>query len=309
MLHVPVLLKESVSFLCPRAGGLYADLTLGLGGHSEAILEAAGPDGRLISFDRDPDAVRLATERLDRFAGRVEIIHADFRDAAAILTDKGMGRLDGFMMDLGVSTMQLKTPERGFSFSTDAPLDMRMDTTRGETAADLLIEMSERELADVIFEYGEERWARKIAKRLCERRLDSPIKTTGELADAVKSAIPYKFWPPKTHPATRTFQALRIAVNDELGALSESLEAMLGLLSPGGRAVVLSYHSLEDRIVKQKFRDWARGCTCPKDFPRCICNSSSRLKVLTGRPVMPSEDETRDNPSARSARLRAAERI
>ena len=308
-MHVPVLLKESISFLNPAPAGLYADLTLGLGGHSEAILESTAPDGRLIAFDKDPEAVRRSTERLARFSGRLTIVRADFRQAAGIIREMGLPPLSGFLMDLGVSTMQLKTAERGFSFSMDAPLDMRMDTEAGETASDLVNGLSEREIEDIIFKFGEERWARKIARKIVERRSVSPVRTTKELAEIVSSAIPRGAWPPKTHPATRTFQGLRIAVNDELGALSEALEDMLGLLGPGGRAVVLSYHSLEDRLVKQKFRDWAAGCRCPKEFPVCICGGKPRLKVLTTRAAVPEEQETRDNPSARSVKLRAAERL
>ena len=307
--HIPVLLAESVGFLAIKPGGIYADLTLGLGGHSREILKALGPGGLLVGFDKDDDAIAAARENIGGSEDRLRIIKSDFRDAPLLLREAGIPALDGFLMDLGVSTMQIKTAERGFGFSSDAPLDMRMDRSSGQTAAELLRDSSEEALADIIYRYGEERWSRAIARRLQIRNLENPVTTTRELAEEVKRAIPARFWPPKTHPATRTFQALRIAVNDELGALSSALTEMVGLLNSGGRAVVLSYHSLEDRIVKKTFNEFARGCDCPPDFPVCVCGKKPVLKVLTGRPVTASEKETRDNPSARSAKLRAAEKL
>ncbi|MBI5696533.1 MAG: 16S rRNA (cytosine(1402)-N(4))-methyltransferase RsmH [Nitrospirae bacterium] len=307
--HIPVLLSESVHWLGIKPEGLYADLTLGLGGHSEAILERLSHDGRLVGLDRDTEAIEIARARLDKFSGRLTIIKGEFRDAAANVRAAGIEALDGFLMDLGVSSMQLKVAGRGFSFMNDAPLDMRMDRETGRTAAGVLAELDEAELTRIIFRYGEERWAKSIARRIAERSKTSPIETTLELAEEVKRAIPRKFWPPRTHPATRTFQALRIYVNDEMGSLRDGLEGMLGMLKPGGRAVVISYHSLEDRIVKEKFREWSRGCTCPPDFPVCVCGKRPRLKVLTKKPVEPGDAETSLNPSARSARLRAAERL
>ena len=307
--HVPVLPRETVEYLSVRPGGTYADLTLGLGGHAAAVLGLLGPDGRLIAFDKDADAIEAARKKLAGFGGRIEIIKADFREAAARLKEAGYQTLDGFIMDLGVSTLQLKTPGRGFGFAADAPLDMRMDRSRGKTAAELVNALSEKELAGIIRRYGEERWAPVIARRIAETRKARPIETTLALAEEVKRAIPRKFWPPRMHPATRTFQALRIAVNDELGALEEGLGSLLDMLKPGGRVVVLSYHSLEDRIVKDTFRDRARGCECPPGFPKCVCGKRPALKILTRRPVAPSDEEVADNPSARSAKLRAAERI
>ena len=307
--HIPVLLDESLAYLAIRPAGIYADLTLGLGGHSEAILSKLGPDGRLVGVDRDLEAMDRARKRLTGHPKALTLIHAEFSDAPALIKDAGVELLDGFLMDLGVSSLQLKSPGRGFSFMSDAPLDMRMDQTRGKTAAELIAGMSEDELTNVIFKYGEERWARAIARRLRERADISPITTTAELAEEVKRAIPPHFRPPKTHPATRTFQALRIAVNDELGVLTRALDSMLGMLAPGGRAVVISYHSLEDRIVKDTFRAWARGCECPRDFPVCVCGKLPRLRVLTHKPVLPGEAEVAVNPSARSAKLRAAEKI
>jgi 16S rRNA (cytosine1402-N4)-methyltransferase len=309
VIHVPVLLEESLRYLDVKPDGVYADLTLGLGGHAEAVLKLLGEGGRLAGIDKDAEALKKAGERLARHKAHLTLIKSDFRAAAASLGDNGIKALDGFIMDLGVSTLQLKTPARGFGFTVDAPLDMRMDPSRGKTAADLLSEKSEGELADIIRVNGEERWAKTIARRIVSRRETSPIRTTLELAEEVKKAIPAKFWPPRTHPATRTFQALRISVNDELAALSECLSPMVGMLKPGGRAVVISYHSLEDRIVKNTLRDLARGCVCPPDFPRCVCGREPVVRVLTPKAVIPTDAETRQNPSARSARLRAAERL
>ncbi len=309
VLHRPVLLKESVELLAVKPDGVYADLTLGLGGHAGEILRLLGRGGRLIGVDKDGDALVAARERLSGLPGRLDTIRSDFRYASGRIRALGVDAIDGFLMDLGVSMMQLKTPERGFGFMEDAPLDMRMDTSGGPNAAELVNTVSEAELASIIKRYGEERWAAAIARKIVERRAVSRIDTTAKLAKAVMDAVPRKAWPKNTHPATRTFQAVRIAVNDELAALAEGLDGMLEMLSQGGRAVVISYHSLEDRIVKQVFKSWARGCTCPPDFPRCVCGRLPRLKVLTGRPVTPAEEEIRDNPSARSAKLRAAERI
>ncbi len=308
-MHVPVLLDETLGFLAIRPGGVYADLTLGLGGHASALLRHLGPGGRLIGVEKDESAIAKATENLKEYKDRLTVIKADFREAPALIRGAGVETVDGFIMDLGVSMLQLKSPGRGFSFSTDEPLDMRMDRGSGMTAAEVLSGLPERELSELIFKYGEERWARAIARRIAAKREDDPVTTTGALADLVKQAIPHRFWPPKTHPATRTFQALRIYVNDELGALSSALDGMLGMLNPGGRAVVISYHSLEDRIVKDSFRTWARGCECPPDFPKCVCGKMPRLKVLTKRPVTAGDAEVNSNPSARSAKLRAAEKL
>ena len=296
-----------MEYLAVRPGGTYADLTLGLGGHSRRILELAGASGRVVGVDRDSDAIEIARERLADIPGTLTVIKSNFRDAADKIREAGIETIDGFLMDLGVSTMQLKTPERGFAFLEDAPLDMRMDASSGKTAAELLAVMDERELSDIIFRYGEERWAKAIARKIMELGKSAPIESTGGLADAVKAAVPKGAWPKNMHPATRTFQALRIAVNDELASLSEGLEAMLGVLRPGGRAVVISYHSLEDRIVKTTFRRWEKACTCPPDFPVCVCGGKQRLKVLTKSPVLPPDAEVNENPSARSAKLRAAE--
>jgi len=301
--------ERTVELLAVRQGGTYADLTLGLGGHAALVMPLMGPDGWLIGVDKDEDAITIARDRLEGLPGRLTIIRADFRHAPRLIAEGCTGSIDGFMMDLGVSSMQLKTPGRGFGFMDDTPLDMRMDKTGALTAASVVNDTPEAELASIILRYGEERWAKAIAKKIAERRKASPITTTGALAKAVMDAVPRKAWPERTHPATRTFQAIRIAVNDELGALADGLEGMLGLIRPGGRAVVISYHSLEDRIVKQTFRRWETGCTCPPDFPACVCGNKPGLRPVTKRPLVPDEEEIKANPSARSAKLRAAERI
>lgn len=307
-LHVPVLLSESVEFLNVKPDGLYADLTLGLGGHAAEILKKID-SGRLIGVDKDIQAITRAEEALKGYGEKLEILKADFREAGELIRRQGHNLLDGFLMDLGVSTLQLKTPERGFGFGADAPLDMRMDESSGESAADLVNDLSADELTRIFWEFGEERWAKKIARTISERREEKKITTTRELARVVEDSIPHRAWPPKTHPATRTFQALRIAVNDELGALKAALPEMISMLKPGGRAVVISYHSLEDRLVKDTFKAGAKPCTCPPDFPVCVCGKKPTIKVLTPRPVTPSDYEIKSNPSARSAKLRAAEKI
>lgn len=308
-IHTPVLLDESLRFLEIKPGGTYADLTLGLGGHAEEILRRSGPGGILVGIDRDAEALEAASKRLEPFKGRTVLRQAEFSRSPELIREAGFDRVDGFLMDLGVSMLQLKSPERGFSFSKDAPLDMRMDRSSGITAARLLQDLDESKLTRIIFEYGEERWAKAIARRIKDAVKTAPVETTVALAEIVKGAIPKKLWPPKTHPATRTFQALRIAVNEELDILERTLGSMLDMLGPGGRAVVISYHSLEDRIVKHAFRERAKGCICPSSFPKCVCGIKPAIKILTGRPVLPSEEETQRNPSARSAKLRAAERL
>jgi 16S rRNA (cytosine1402-N4)-methyltransferase len=307
-LHIPVLLGKSVELLNVKPDGLYADLTLGLGGHASEILKKID-SGKLIGVDKDIQAITRAEEALKGYGEKLEILKADFREAGELIRRQGYNSLDGFLMDLGVSTLQLKTPERGFGFSADAPLDMRMDESSGKSAADLVNGLSADELTKIFWEFGEERWAKKIARTISERRQEKKITTTRELARVVEDSIPHKAWPPKTHPATRTFQALRIAVNDELGALRAALPEMISMLKPGGRAVVISYHSLEDRLVKDIFKAGAKPCTCPPDFPKCVCGKKPSIKILTPRPATPSEDEIKSNPSARSAKLRAAEKI
>jgi 16S rRNA (cytosine1402-N4)-methyltransferase len=307
--HISVMPDEVLHYLAPRPGGIYVDGTLGGAGHARQILEASSPDGILVGFDRDPAALKVAAERLAEFGGRVRLVSRNFAELASSLEEMGITGIDGLLLDLGVSSHQLDTAERGFSFQQDAPLDMRMDTTAVETAADLVNGLPERELERIIREYGEERWAKRIAAFIVKRRGEKPIETTLQLVDVIKGAVPRGAWDERLHPATRTFQGLRIAVNEELSSLEKGLADAVGLLKKGGRAVVISFHSLEDRIVKTSFRAFAHGCTCPKSIPRCVCGKIPQLKVITGKPVMAGDAEVTLNPRSRSARLRAAEKI
>jgi 16S rRNA (cytosine1402-N4)-methyltransferase len=306
--HRPVLLRESIELL-DVADGLYVDGTLGLGGHSEAILEA-GPDTRVIGIDLDRAALELATERLARFGDRFHAVQANFRDLARVLDEAKEEGPRGLLVDLGVSSLQFDSPERGFSFRFDAPLDMRLDATgSGETAAELLYRLPEEELANIIFAYGEERRSRRIAKRIVERREQGqPLATTFELAELVAKAVGYSK-AQKIHPATRTFQALRIAVNRELEGLDSFVETAIDLLQPNGRFLAISFHSLEDRIIKRELRRLAGQCQCPARFPVCSCGARRVIEILTRRPVTAGPEEVDDNPRARSAKLRAARKL
>jgi 16S rRNA (cytosine1402-N4)-methyltransferase len=311
--HRPVLLEESVRYLAPERGGLFVDATLGLGGHSEALLEAS-PDVRVIGIDRDPEALELARARLAVFGERFHAAHANFKEIADVLADAskvaGAGELSGVLADLGVSSLQFDAAERGFSFRHDAPLDMRMDA-RGEeeTAAELLARLPEEEIARIIFEYGEERKSRRIARWLVERREEGrPVETTADLAALVARAVGYKRTD-RIHPATRTFQALRIAVNGELEGLEAFLEASIDLLQPSGRLAIISFHSLEDRIVKRALRRLSGQCECDRRLPVCACNARRAVEILTRRPVTPTDAELVDNPRARSAKLRACRKL
>jgi 16S rRNA (cytosine1402-N4)-methyltransferase len=299
------LLFEAVGLLAPERGGLFVDATLGLGGHSEAILEAS-PDTRVVGIDLDREAIRLASERLARFGTRFRAAHANFREISRILDEAGEHAADGVMADLGVSSLQFDSPVRGFSFRHDAPLDMRMDAGgAGETAAELLERLPEEEIARVIYEYGEERKSRRIARWIVERReRGEPLKTTGELAALVARAVGHKRGE-RIHPATRTFQALRIAVNGELEGLDGFVETSVDLLKTGGRLAVISFHSLEDRVVKRALRRLSGQCECDRRVPVCMCGARKVVEVLTRRPVVPNEQEVEENPRARSAKLRA----
>jgi 16S rRNA (cytosine1402-N4)-methyltransferase len=303
--HRPVLLFEVVNLLAPERGGLFVDATLGLGGHSAAILEAS-PDTRVLGVDRDREALRLASERLAHFGTRFRAVHANFREISRILDEAGESGSAGILADLGVSSLQFDTPERGFSFRHDAPLDMRMDAAGDEeTAAELLERLPEEEIARVIYEYGEERKSRRIARWIVERReRGEPLKTTGALAELVARAVGHKRGD-RVHPATRTFQALRIAVNGELEGLDEFVETAVDLLQTGGRLAVISFHSLEDRVVKRALRRLSGYCECDRRAPVCTCGARRAVEILTRRPVVPSEREVEENPRARSAKLRA----
>src|ERR1044071_4959834 len=307
--HRPVLLFEAVEMLNPARGGLFVDATLGLGGHSEAILEASS-DTRVLGIDRDREAIRLASERLARFGTRFRAAHGNFREISRILDEAGETEASGVLADLGVSSLQFDTPERGFSFRHDAPLDMRMDAAGGEeTAAALLGRLSEVEIARIIFEYGEERNSRRIARRIVERReRGEPVRTTRDLAELVERAAgPGK--QRRIHPATRTFQALRIAVNRELEGLDEFVSDAVDLLEPEGRLAVISFHSLEDRIIKRTFSKLSGHCQCPPRLPECKCGARRVVEILTRRPVTPKPSEIAENPRARSAKLRACQKL
>jgi 16S rRNA (cytosine1402-N4)-methyltransferase len=306
--HLPVLPEEVIRFLIPEDGKTYLDGTLGGAGHAALILEKA-PEALLIGIDRDQAALAAAGARLAPHEKHIRLVHGDFADVAEHLNSLGIEALDGFILDLGVSSHQLDTRERGFSFQQEAPLDMRMDTSSGDTAADLVNTLPERELERIIAEYGEERWAKRIASFIVRERTESLITTTFRLVDIIKGAVPKAKWDERIHPATRTFQALRIAVNTELDSLEQGMRAALDLLKPGGRGVIISFHSLEDRIVKHIFREYAEGCTCPRQMPICVCGKQPRVKVLTGRPVTATQAETDENPRARSAKLRAVEKL
>ncbi len=295
--HIPVLIREVLATLRPKAEGKYLDSTVGGGGHAEAILESAGPPSHLVGIDKDPEAIAVARSRLARFGERVALIRGDYRELPRVALELRLEGLDGVLFDLGVSSLQLDDPSRGFSFSTEGPLDMRMDReSGGPSVRDLLWKLPERDLARIIREYGEERWARQIARRIVTARRRRPLDTTRDLATVVMQAIPRRYWPRRIHPATRTFQAFRIAVNRELEGLGEALEVAIRLLKSGGRICVISFHSLEDRVVKQHFRGLAASGAVPG------------VRILTQRPVTPSAEEVERNPRARSAKLRAAER-
>ena len=307
--HRPVLLTETVGWLAPERGGLFVDATLGLGGHSEAILEAA-PAARVLGIDRDREALRLASERLARFGERFRAAHANHRELERVVREAGEREAAGVLADLGVSSLQFDTPARGFSFRHDAPLDMRMDAAGDEeTAAELLARLPEEEIARIIYEYGEERRSRRIARRIVERReAGDPVETTADLAELVARAVGHKRTD-RIHPATRTFQALRIAVNRELEGLDAFIETAVDLLQTQGRLAVISFHSLEDRVVKRTLRRLAGQCECPPRLPVCACGARESVEVLTRRPVAPTEREVEENPRARSAKLRVCAKL
>jgi 16S rRNA (cytosine1402-N4)-methyltransferase len=306
--HRPVLLEETLRFLAPERGGLFIDCTVGLGGHSEAILNSSG-ETRVLGMDLDPAALEYARQRLASFGERFRAFQTNFRDIREVLQQANEHDPNGILVDLGVSSLQFDSPERGFSFRFDTPLDMRMDPTTGETAADLLQQLPESEIARIIFEYGEERHSRRIARRIVERREQGkPITTTTELADLVRLAAGgHKR--NQIHPATRTFQALRIAVNHELEGLGEFVESAVDLLIPDGRFVGISFHSLEDRILKRELRRLSGHCECPPRLPVCECSAREVVEVLTRRPVAPGTREVEENPRARSAKLRACRKL
>ncbi len=303
--HVPVLLRETIEGLAVKPNGVYIDGTCGGGGHSAEIAKSLDGDGVLLGIDRDPDAVKAASKRLAPYGAKVVL--GNYSDIAEIARSEGITSADGILLDLGVSSHQLDTEERGFSYHGDAPLDMRM-SKEGQTAADLVNTLSEEELGRIFFEYGEEKFSRRIANEIVRRRAVKPIETTGELADIVRAGIPAKFRREK-NPCKKTFQALRIAVNDEFGHLDRGLDAAFDLLKSGGRLCVITFHSLEDRIVKRRFAEYCKGCICPPDFPQCVCGRTPRGKLINRKPAEASPEELEKNVRSRSAKLRVIEKI
>lgn len=307
--HRPVLLDECLEALAIRPDGIYVDGTLGRAGHSLEILRRLGPEGRLIGVDRDETAIQAARERLAEFAGRFTLVHSNFSRIGEILDELGIRQVDGMLFDLGVSSPQLDEAERGFSYLQDAPLDMRMDRSAALTARDVVNTWSYEELRRILFEYGEERYAPAIARAIVRQREQQAIETTGELTELIKKAMPPAALREKQHPAKRSFQAIRIAVNGELEELEPMLQAAVEHLAVGGRLAVISFHSLEDRIIKKTFQQLATGCTCPPEFPVCVCGKKPRIRLISRKPITATQAELTYNPRARSAKLRVAEKL
>ncbi len=305
--HTPVLLRETIEGLRIKPEGTYVDCTLGGGGHSESILEKLNDQGRLIGIDQDGTAVAAAGERLKRFTN-VTIVRDNYCNFEQVLSSVGTDRVDGILLDLGVSSYQLDTPERGFSYMSDAPLDMRMDDRGTMTAADIVNNYSQSDLTRVIRTYGEEKFAANIARHITAAREGGPIKTTGQLVEIIRASIPMKVQKTMGHPAKQTFQAIRIELNRELSVLSDTLDIMIDRLTAGGRICVITFHSLEDRIVKNIFKNAQDPCTCPPDFPQCVCGKVSKGRVITKKPIVPAEEETERNPRAKSSKLRIFEK-
>ena len=306
--HTTVLLHETVDGLNVRPDGIYVDATLGGGGHASEVCRRLSGTGRLIGIDQDADAIEAAGRRLEGFGEKVTIIRSNYRDMKPELHKLGIDGVDGITLDLGVSSYQLDTADRGFSYRMDAPLDMRMDQRQKMTARDIINGYSEAELFRVIRDYGEDRFAKNIAKHIVAEREKKPIETTGQLNEIIRLAIPMKIQKTGGHPSKRTFQAIRIELNHELEVLRDSLDEMIDMLHPGGRICVITFHSLEDRIVKSAFRRNENPCTCPSHFPVCVCGKVSKGKVITRKPILPSEEEMESNPRSKSAKLRIFER-
>ena len=306
--HVSVLLNETIDGLNINPDGIYVDGTLGGGGHSYEICKRLSDKGRLIGIDQDGEALEAARERLKEFEDKITLVRSNYCEIDTILKDLGIEKVDGIVLDLGVSSYQLDNLERGFSYKSDAPLDMRMDQRQKMTARDIVNEYSESELYRVIRDYGEDKFAKNIAKHIVAERRKNPIETTGQLNEIISHAIPMKFRKTSGHPSKRTFQAIRIELNHELDVLRESLDDMIEMLNPGGRICIITFHSLEDRIVKSAFRKNENPCTCPSHFPVCVCGKISKGKVITRKPILPSEAETESNSRSKSAKLRIFER-
>ena len=306
--HVSVLLQECIDGLNIKPDGIYVDGTLGGAGHSSQIA-ARLTTGRLIGIDRDPVALKAAGERLAPYADRVTLVHSNFCDMAQVLQDLNIPGVDGILLDLGVSSPQLDDGARGFSYMTDAPLDMRMNNQDSLSAETVVNTWSQEELKRILYNYGEERYAPQIAAAICRRRTEKPIETTLELVNIIRSAMPPAALREKQHPAKRSFQAIRIAVNDELGAVEKIMTDAVGLLNPGGRLAIITFHSLEDRIVKNGMADAAKGCTCPPNFPVCVCGKKPKVKLISSKPIISGDEELEVNPRARSAKLRVCEKL
>jgi 16S rRNA (cytosine1402-N4)-methyltransferase len=308
--HVSAMMHEVMECLACRAGGTYVDCTLGGSGHAKAICEQIGPDGRLIGIDQDCDAIANARKTLAPCVANINLFHGNFIGLPEYLAQLGITAVDGILLDLGLSQHQLEASGRGFSFQKDEPLDMRMDERGDKRAEDLVNRLSEAELTHIFQRFGEERWSKRIARAIVATRDHDPIRTTGQLVQLVRQAVPARAAAAqKIHPATRIFMALRIAVNEELACLDRFLDASVDVLRPNGRMCILSFHSLEDRMVKQRFRQWANPCTCPPDLPRCVCGARPKVRLVTKKVVRPSQEEISRNPMARSTRLRCVERI
>ena len=307
--HFSVLLNECMEGLAIKADGTYIDGTCGGAGHSSVIASRLGEGGRLIGLDQDETAVQVATQRLSVFGERAMVVRSNFCELDRVCKELEIEHIDGLLLDLGVSSYQLDTPERGFSYQADAPLDMRMDVRNPLTARTSVNEYSEDKLRKILFEYGEERFSSRIASNIVRARESAPIETTGELVEIIKKSIPAHARDGGHHPAKRSFQALRIEVNAELDVIAPAIKSAVGLLKPGGRIAIITFHSLEDRIVKQAFADLSCGCTCPKSFPVCVCGNKPKVKVITKKPILPSAEELEINPRSRSAKLRVAEKL
>lgn len=306
--HISVLLNESVDALGIDPNGIYVDGTMGGGGHSQAIVSKLSANGILVGIDRDTEALEASKQRLKNYSN-IRYMHNNYKNIKDVIADLGIDAIDGAVLDLGVSSYQLDCRERGFSYMEDAPLDMRMNRQNHKSAYDVINTYSESELADIFFKYGEEKFSRKIAKIILERRAKKPVETTLELVDIIKAAIPERMRQKGSHPAKRVFQAVRIEVNGELEDLRFAIDNFFDVLKPGGRLSVITFHSLEDRIVKTAFNDYATGCTCPKDFPICVCGKKPRGKVITRKPVLPSDEECEYNKRSKSAKLRVVEKL
>lgn len=307
--HIPVLFREIMEIMAPKPGEFFVDCTLGGGGHSKGFLERTSPDGLLIGIDQDDDALVAARQNLRAYDGRIMLVHSNYSNLDKILNDYAPGGVDGILFDIGVSSHQLDEAKRGFSYMQDAPLDMRMDQTQSLNAWQVVNTYKEEDLQRILKEYGEERWAKRIARFLVEFRSKKPIDTTGELVDIIKRAIPKGAREEGSHPAKRTFQAIRIEVNDELGVLNRTIQVAANHLKKGGRLGIISFHSLEDRIVKEQFRYLASDCICPPELPICQCDKVSEVKILTRKPVTASPEELERNSRAKSAKFRAVEKI